>query len=141
MHNFCDGKLTKVKAGQGAGTSAVESDVIDMQGYDRCVFFGTIATSNAGNYMNIQSGTDATVTDAADLAGTKVTAAYAASVVWCEIVRPAERYLRAVITRGSSTATGDLYCYQYGATAKQVSNLTTNVIIGEVHIDPTEGTA
>lgn len=139
--NLCkDIKITKVKAASTAATTEVDSDVIDMQGYEGVMFFTAIGTANSGNYIKAQSGTDATVTDAADLAGTKVVAAANAQVVWLDIYKPQERYLRAAVIRGASTTVGEIYALQYQSRKGLETNLTTNVIIGELHISPDEGT-
>lgn len=134
-------KLRKVAAAATSAGTEVISSVVDMQGYEGVLFFTTIATANAGNYLKAQSGTDATVTDAADLAGTKVVAAANGQVVFLDIHKPQERYLTANIIRaGTNTATGDIYAIQYCGKVKPESNIVTNVIIGELHVSPDEGT-
>jgi hypothetical protein len=134
-------KITKVAAGAASAGTEVDGTAVDMQGYEGVMFFTTIATANAGNYMKAQSGTDSTPSDAADLEGTKVVAAANTEVVWLDIYKPQERYDRPVIIRaGANTATGDIYAVQYGGRVGLEDNLTTNVIIGELHISPDEGT-
>jgi hypothetical protein len=141
MFNLCkEVKITKIKAASTAATTEVDSDVLDMQGYEGALFFTTIGTANAGNYIKAQSGTDATVTDAADLEGTKVVAAANGQVVWLDIYKPQERYLRVAGIRGASTTLGEIYAIQYNGRKGLETNLTTNVIIGELHISPDEGT-
>lgn len=142
LNLFKDVKLTKIAAGAVTATTDVDSSVIDMSGYDGVVFFGSIATANAGNFIKAQQGTDATVTDAADLAGSKVVAAANNQVVWVEIHKPLERYLRAKIVRaGVTTVTGDLYALQYSGRVRPETNLVANALIGTLLISPAEGTA
>lgn len=141
MNLSSDTKLRLIKAAQVAGTSAVESTVVDMSGFEGVLLFGTINVANAGNYIKAQSGTDATVTDAADLTGTKVVCGYTGEVLWIDLYRPLERYVRMVGIRGSSTATGDFYAMLYGAHTKPTDNLEDDVIDGELHVSPAEGTA
>jgi hypothetical protein len=139
FHNV---KITKCAAATASNQTDVEGTPVDMQGYEGAVFFGTIGTANAGNYLKVRQGTDSTVTDAADLEGTKVVATAAAEIVWCEIYKPQERYLQPYIEKGgAATTTGDLYCIQYGGRKGMETNITTDVIIGERHISPSEGTA
>jgi hypothetical protein len=132
-------KITKVKAGQATGTSAVNSDVIDMQGYEGVIFFGTIATANAGNYLKAQQDSASGMGTAADLAAKKIVATADGEVVWLDIYRPAERYLRAVIIRGVTTVTGDIYALRYKGRKRPEDNTTTDVILGELLVSPDEG--
>jgi hypothetical protein len=134
-------KIRKVAVGAAAGTTVVNSSGIDMQNFDGVMFFTTIATADAGNFIKVQQDAASNFSTAQDLAETKVVAAGNGSVVYVDVYRPAKRYLRAVITRGVSTATGDLYAIQYNGRAKPDTNLVTNELIGKLHISPEEGTA
>ena len=130
-------KLTKVLAGAAAGTTALNSASVDMQGFEGVMFFGTIATADATNYANAaQSSDDSTF---ADLENTKVVPGDDADSFLIDIVKPTDRYIRCEIARGVSTATGDVYALQYGARKAPVSHGST--IDAETHISPDEGTA
>ena len=107
-------KITKVKAYSSADTAAIESDVIDMLGYESVLFFCAVHTSDAGNFMKAQQGAVASLSDANDLLGTKITPGIDAEVVVLEIHKPLKRYLRAHVTRGASTAVGEIYAMQFG---------------------------
>ena len=135
-------KIRKVAvAAVSAGTEVISS-VVDMAGYEGVMFFCTIATANAGNYMKAQQDTAVGMGAAADIAGSKVVAAANASVVWLDIYKPTERYVTANIIRaGANTATGDMYAIQYEGKVKPELNLVTNALIGELSISPDEGTA
>lgn len=141
MNLFKNVKLTKVKAGQTTGTSAVDSDVVDMQGYEGVVFFTTIATHAAGNYMKGQQDVDSGMGTVADLAGSKVVADADAEVVWLDVYRPLKRYVRAEIVRGTTTVTGDIYALQYSGRVKPETNLVANLLLGSLLVSPAEGTA
>ena len=133
-------KLRKIKASQTSAGTEVVSDIVDMAGYEGVLFFATIATANAGNYMKAQQGANAAMSDAADIAGSKVVATANGEVVFLDIYKPSERYLTANIIRaGANTATGDIYAIQYEGKVKPEINLVTDVIIGELHITPDEG--
>jgi hypothetical protein len=135
-------KIRKVAAGAVSAGTEVISSVVDMAGYEGVLFFCTIATANAGNYLKVQQDTAVGMGSAADIAGSKVVAAANASVVWIDIYKPTERYLTANIIRaGANTATGDIYAIQYEGKVKPELNLVTNTIIGELSISPDEGTA
>ena len=135
-------KITKIKAGQNAATTDVESDVLDMQGYEGVLMFTTIAVANSGNYLKAQQGDASDGSDMADLEDSKVVAAENNQVVWLDIYKPQKRYVRAYIERGgATTATGDIYALQYNGRVGLESNLTDDVIIGKLLISPDEGTA
>lgn len=128
------------KAAQSAGTSTVDGDPLDMAGYDGVIVFGTIATANAGNFLKLQGGEAANLSDAADLAGSKVIADANGQVVGVDIVKPKERYLRGSIVRGVSTATGDLYYLRYHSHKQPEANQITNVLKTIKLASPAEGT-
>lgn len=132
--------LTLGKAAQGAGTSTVDGDPIDMAGYDGVVIFCTIATANAGNFLKAQQGEASNLSDAADLAGSKVIADANGQVVGIDIVKPRERYVRGNIVRGVSTATGDLYYLRYQKHNQPASNNVTNLLKTIKIASPAEGT-
>ncbi len=134
-------KITKAKAAQTAATTAIESDIIDMQGYLGVMFFTTIGTANAGNYLKIQQGEESTLSDAADLEGTKVVCGGNGEIVGTDIYRPTERYVRAHVTRTASTTCGEIYAIQYGPSLMPVDNDTDGTISFENHVSPDEGTA
>jgi hypothetical protein len=132
-------KITKIKAGQATGTTEVVSDVVDMQGYDGVVFFTTIGSANAGNYLKAKQDAVVGMTGAVDLAGKKIVATAVNEVVWLDIYRPTDRYLTAnVIRAGATTITGDIYAIQYGGTKFPEANVTADVILGELLISPAE---
>lgn len=137
-------KLRKVAAGAVSAGTAVNSTAVDMQGFDGVLFFTTIATANAGNFINAAQGAESSGSDAADLEGTKVVAAANASGVWIDVYKPTDRYVRCEIDRsGTNTATGDIWAIQYAGRLfpEAADNLVTNELIGELHITPAEGTA
>lgn len=136
-----DVKLTKVAAGAVSAGTDVTSDILDMSGYDGVVFFATIATVNAGNYIKVQQDTDAAGGTMADLTGTKVVGTTNANTVCVDVYRPQERYVRAIIIRGgTNTVTGDIYALQYRNTRGPLSAQGATIDI-EYHVSPAEGTA
>lgn len=138
--NFCKNfKITKVKAGAASAGTAVESDVVDMQGYEGVIFVTTIATANAGNYLKAQQGAIEALSDAVDLAATTVVATANAETVWLEVHKPSDRYVRAVVIRaGANTATGDIFAIRYNGRVKPETNVTTDTITGTLLISPAE---
>lgn len=139
---FKNAKLTKVAVGAVSAGTEVDGSTVDMSGYESVVFFTTIATANAGNFMKAQQGLLNDSSDANDLAGSKVIAAANNQVVWIDLVKPQKRYVRAAIIRaGANTATGDVYALQYNGRNKPETNLVLNALIGSLLVSPDEGTA
>lgn len=123
-----------------AGTT-VTGAAVDMAGFEGVLFFCTIATANAGNYLKAQGGEASDLSDAADLEGTKVVAAANGSVVCLEVNRPKERYIRpAVIRGGANTIVGDIYQLRYRANNKPTTNQITNLLVSLSVKSPAEGT-
>lgn len=128
-------------AGAASAGTDVNGAAFDMAGYDGVLIFCSIATFNAGNFLKAQQGEASNLSDAADLAGSKVAAVANGQVVCLDINRPKERYIRGVAVRGgANTATGDMYYLGYKASQQPVSNLITNVLLSKQLVSPAEGT-
>ena len=135
-----DALALNTAAAVSAGTT-VDGAVVDMAGYEGVLFFCTIATANAGNYLKAQQGEASNLSDAADLAGTKVVAAANGSVVCLEVNRPKERYVRPNVVRGgANTAVGDIYQLRYRANNQPTVNQITNLLVSVSVKSPAEGT-
>jgi hypothetical protein len=134
-------KITKAKAASATATTAVNSDVIDMAGYEGVLFATAIATANAGNFIKVQQGDAADGSDAADLEGSKVVATADGQTVWADLYRPTKRYVRLVVTRGVTTVVGEIYALQYESRKQVVNNNVAGTIIGELMVSPNQGTA
>lgn len=151
MRNFLtDVLVKKVEAATVAGTSDIESDIVDMQGYQSCTFvttFGTI-TSGAVTTIKVQQGDAAGGGDMADLEGTGISVADDDDnqTFAIEVYRPTKRYVRCVIDRGTQNAVvGEIYAYLYGGRGELdegvQDNNRANEITSEIHNSPAEGTA
>ncbi len=134
-------KITKDAASVSAGTE-VDSTILDMSGYDGVLFVTTIGTANAGNYMKGQQDAVVGFGTVADLEGSKVVATGNGEVVFLDVYRPRERFVRcAIIRAGANTTVGEIYAIRYQSSKGPVSNATTDVIIGKTLASPAEGTA
>jgi len=131
-----DVKVTIVKTTQATGTSAVNTDSVDMTGYDGVLFLGAFATANAGNYINAaQSADDSTF---ADLEGTKQTPGTNGDLIAVDIFRPQDRYVRLEMVRaGATTVTETFMAIQYRGRKGAITSVATQ----ETHVSPDEGTA
>jgi len=128
-----------------AGTTAIEGTVVDTQGYGGAMFittFGAIVTG-AATSLKVQQGTDATVTDAADLAGTSQTIADDddGQVFVSDIKKPLERYLRLYVSRATQNATvasAEVILYD---PVDAPTTMTSATVTCESFVSPAEGTA
>lgn len=130
-------KVVLAKAAQAAGTTAVNTDVIDMTGYREITFFGEISTNNAGNYVKLQEDNASNGATAADLAGTKTGANK--KYFKLTLVRPRKRYVRLVVTRGESSATGAIWALLSKASKAPVSS-ATDTLDEKTVVSPAAGT-
>jgi hypothetical protein len=134
-------KIVKVKDHSAAAQTGVTSDVVDTAGYAGCLFITSFSVAAADNTLKVQSGTNATVTDAADLEGSSVVSGASDEDVWIDVQAPPERYLRVVAARGTSSTLESIWAILYGPAVAPVSNVLTGTIVGEAHFAPVEGTA
>jgi hypothetical protein len=128
-----------------AGTSNINTEVVDCAGYDGVrlkIAFGTI-TAGAATSIKAQQGQISSLSDAADLEGTAQTVADTDDnkVFVIDIFRPRERYVRAAILRATQNSVVDyVEAELYGPRVKPV---TQDATIGgnEIFNSPAEGTA
>ena len=134
-------QVVHLKAHQTAGTTDVESDGIDMAGFDGVMFVTTFGTGHATtNYAKVQYDSELAMGDSpADLEGTKQLALVAAPTICIDIYRPQQRYLRLHCTRGTSSTLESIYAIKYKARTKAVAKDTA--VGGKIVISPDAGTA
>lgn len=130
-----------------AGTSDVNSDIVDTQGYEGVRFiamFGAI-TSGAVTSLKVQQNTANSGTGMADLEGTNIAVADDDDnqIAITDIIHPTERYLRVAFDRGTQNAVIDgLIVELYGPRTLPVAQDTSgSVIAAESFASPAEGTA
>lgn len=140
-------KITRVKAAVAAGTSAIQSDAVDMAGFEGVVFltlFGAITSGAVTSVEVQQSATAALGGTENDLAGTNIAVADDDDdqVVVHDIFRPSSRYVNVQINRATQNAVIDgVIAIQYGPAVIPTTNDATTVVGRETHITPAEGTA
>ncbi|MDP2381231.1 MAG: hypothetical protein Q8N00_00345 [Nitrospirota bacterium] len=136
-------KITKLNDATAAGTSAINSGIVDMSGYDGVVFLTSTGTVLATGTATIkaQQGAVSNMADAADLIGTSqafIDTDDNRSVA-IDIKRPNERYVRCVITRAVANSDwGPIWALQYRARKVPVAQGLDKY---ESHTNPIEGTA
>ena len=127
-----------------AATTDINGAVIDMANFESVlmiVTFGVI-TGSAVTSIKAQSGTDGSVSDAADLLGTGQTIADDDDneTFFIDLVKPIERYVRLVVDRGTQNAVVASATYiKYNPRTKPTTHDTG--VTGELHVEPIEGTA
>lgn len=135
-----DCKLDRAAAATVAGTTAVTGSIFDMKDFESCMFAVLgCGVAAAGNYIKVEQGDVATLTDAADLEGSKVICTVADNIVGVEIKKPTDRYVRAYFVRGTSAAVESMICIRHGARKLPVDNSGEADL--ELHASPAEGTA
>jgi hypothetical protein len=139
-------KFTRVSNAAAAGTSAINSAVIDTKGFKGTTFivaFGTIV-ENAVTSVKVQQGAASNLSDAADLEGTSISVADDDDnqIVIVEIDDARERYLRCVVSRATQNSTVDgIVAMQHNADEEPVTHDASTVVGSEYHLAPAEGTA
>jgi len=141
-----DVRVLKVKDASVAGQTAINSDAVDVSGYEGCMFVVNAEAITAGGAQSIKVQQDAAsnMASAADLAGTSVTIADDDDnqLFYVDVKRPRERYLRLVVSRATqNSAFGPIYAILYGPRKKPVANNVTDTMTGEKYEGPAEGTA
>lgn len=135
-------KMIKIQDHTTAATSAVTSDAVDTQGYGGAFFRTSFGTAASGNTVKVQQSDDDGVADAySDLTGTSVTSGTSDEDVWVDVKRPAKRYLKLVVARGTSSTLESIWVDLYNPTNVPVDNTTSGTITGEAFVQPAEGTA
>lgn len=133
-------EIKSAAATTAAGTSEVDGATIDMEGYEGVLFIAKFGTAASGNTLQAQQGAASNLSDAADLEGTLVTVGASDELVYLDLVRPQERYVRIQAQRGTSSTLDWVVAIKYGARKLPVDNDTAGTIAGEVSISPAEGT-
>jgi hypothetical protein len=139
-------KLQRVSNAVAAGTTAINSSVVDTARFEGVLFLVMMAAIVAGAVTSIklQHGDAADLSDAADLEGTSVAVADSDDnkIVYLDVKRPLKRYVRVVVSRATQNAAIDgIVAIGYGAGVIPPTHDVATVAGGEVHVGPAEGTA
>lgn len=130
--------ISQALATTAAGTTEIDGAGIDMSGFEGCLFIAKFGTAATGNQLQAQQSQDDS--SYADLAGTLTTVGSSDEIVWVDLYRPEERYVRVQAERGTSSTLDWGVAIRYGARKSPVDNATAGTIAGELHVSPAEGT-
>jgi len=139
--------LQWIKTYQSAATSTVTSSAIDTapgtgQAYDKVLVIAYIGTPAADNIMKLQQSDDDGATDAySDLSDSGVVSGTSNELVYAEVIKPSKRYLKAVVTRGTSSTVDSIVAILGDPRITPVDNDTAGTSTGEISVSPAEGTA
>jgi hypothetical protein len=135
--------VKKVKAATSSGTTAVNSDAVDLSadgGWDGVLFLSTFGTANAGNKLKAQSSTDNSAWS--DLAGSAIVPAGTAEAVQgVDLFQPTGRYVRCVATRAEASTLGEVYALLYRGRSVPADNVVADTINVTRLAQPVNGTA
>jgi hypothetical protein len=124
-----------------AATAAVNSDIVDIAGYQGVVFMTSVSTANATNSIKVQGNTANQTTGMTDLANTSIASGTNLNDLIIECHKPQFRYLRVVATRGASTTLESVWAHLYGGRGDSDRNNVTAVQTSELHVGAAAGTA
>ena len=130
-----------------AAATVLNGTILDMLGFEGVLILVRmgVITGTAVTSIKAQQGVASDMSDAADLAGTGQTIAddQDEKTFYIDLFRPAERYVRLVVGRGTANAVvSSAHYLQYGATGPDATPVTQGALVnGEQHVSPAEGTA
>lgn len=142
-----DSKITVLSNAVAAGTTDIDSGSIDMQDFENVIFliqFGAITSGAVTSVKAQQSSDDGSSDSFADLEGTGQTVADTDDdkLFGIEIIRPRERYVKAIVDRATQNAVVEsIIAIQYNARKLPTTHDATTVGGFETHDSPAEGTA
>ena len=104
-------KITKLADHASADTSAVESAVLDTNGFDAVLFLTSFGVADPGNLITVHGA----AASGGPFAATTATASTGASDedVAIDLHLPTSRYLKVVATRGASSTLESIWAIQY----------------------------
>ena len=141
-------KIVRVMNAVAAGTTSQNGSSVDMQGFNTVTFiaaFGTLTDTAVTGIKAQQSSDDGSSDTFADLEGTAKAIADTDDnkLLVLEIVKPRERYVRPVITRGTANAVIDSVIAILSNKGPGKLPITEDATVAgsELHVSPAEGTA
>jgi len=134
-------KVLEHIATTATGTTTITGTPVDMANYDGVLFVCKLSTAAANNTMKAQQDTAVGMGSAADLLGSAIVPGASDEILWIDLFKPQERFVRAAVLRGTTTVIEWCIAIQYTARLRPVSNALAGTIAGKVLASPIEGTA
>lgn len=125
-------KILTVENSVAAGQATTVGEIIDTAGWGGACFIYKLGavTDGAAATLKIYSGTDASVSDVAELSGASAAIATASSdsdqYLIVDVVKPQERYLRpTIVTATQNVEIDSAFCILYNPRIKPITQPTT----------------
>jgi hypothetical protein len=133
-----DVKVTTV-ASVATGTSTITGTALDMAGFEGALFIVRLGSPATNNNLRV-SQCDTVGGSYADLTGTLVGNHATDNPLIVDVYRPLERFLKYVVTRGTTTTIDSVVIVQYGAKGMRPVSQPSGTQ-SETFYHPVEGTA
>lgn len=143
LQNFLkDCKITLVSPSAVAGTTGIDSTILDMSGYDGVVFIANTGDVTATCVLTLTAKCNASSTTAASSTVTGAVATFTAGatdaddkLLVVDVYMPQMRYVYANLTRTTANAViGSIVAIQYRAATRPVTQ-ATNVIASALAVE------
>lgn len=132
-------KLTRVANSAVAATTDVTSSVLDMSGFDGVMFFAMLGDVTSGSVLQLtvkqntanstSSPTPTAITGGATTSVTAGASNYDNGVLMVDVFRPQNRYVFAVLSRGTQNAVVDgIIAIQYMASHRPTIQDATTIL-------------
>lgn len=139
-----DCKILPVENSVSAGQATTVGEIIDTAGFGGACFIYKLGavTDGAAVTLKVYQGTDATVSDVAELSGASAAIATASSdsdqFLIVDVVKPRERYLRpTIVTATQNVEIDSAICILYNPDVKPVTQPAT-VDVDTLVVSPAE---
>ena len=131
-------EIRVAKAHQTSSTADFDSGYVDMQGRETVRFIVSFVTGHASNrYVSVSMADTTTGSGVVTVIGSKVLATTAKPTVVIEIIRPRQRYVKAVVVRGTAVAVGPVLVELAGPAKAPVT--VHSAVNMEMHLSPSSG--
>ena len=137
-------KIVTVENSVAAGKATTVGEIVDTAGFHRALFLYKLGavTDGAAVTLKIYSGTDASVSDVAELAGASAAIATTATdseqILAIEVIEPRERYLRPTIVTATQNVEIDwAVCILHNADVIPVTQPAT-IDVATIVVSPAE---
>jgi hypothetical protein len=125
-------KVEKVEAATAAGTTAIESAIVDLSEYEGVAFVVSAGAITSGGVQSIkvEVGDDSALSDAAD-SGVAIAVADDddSQSFLLDYAKSGKRYARCTISRATqNSAWGEIYALRYGAGKLPVVNTVADTL-------------
>lgn len=118
-------KITKIADYASSATSDVTSSELDMAGYKHVVFLTSFGTAAANNLITMHQGS---VSGTVAASTALLSSGTSDEDLVLDVKNVGYRYLKAVVSRGTSSTLEGIWAVQYGADDKKVVNAASGTL-------------